>query len=105
MDNKKLLAEIKEKLHSEFKGIIEKVILYGSQVKGKATDDSDYDILIIVNEDYDWRLKNQILDSLYDLDLKYDILIDAKIISLDELKTIKGVQPFILEAMQQGIRA
>jgi len=103
MNNLELLNEIKEKLRSEFPGIIEKVILFGSQVKGKATEDSDHDILVIVKNNYDWKFKNKILDLIYDFDLKYDILTDIKIISSKELNTIKGKQPFILEAFQYGI--
>ncbi len=103
MNNLELLTEIKQKLQQEFPGIIDKVILFGSQVKGKATEDSDHDILIVINTDYDWKLKNQIIDFLYDFDLKYDILTDVKVISEEELKTIKGKQPFILEAFEYGL--
>ncbi|MGA9292948.1 MAG: nucleotidyltransferase domain-containing protein [Ignavibacteriaceae bacterium] len=103
MENLILITEIKQKIQSEFPGLIEKVILFGSQVKGNATENSDYDILIIIKKDYEWKLKTQILDFLYDFNLKYDILIDVKLISLNELKTIKGYQPFILEAFEHGI--
>jgi len=103
MNNLHLLNEIKEKLLSEFPGIIEKVILFGSQVKGNATENSDHDILIVVNIDYDWKFKNKIYDIIYDFDLKYDILTDIKIISEEELLTIKGKQPFILDALEYGI--
>ena len=50
MDNLLLLSEIKgESFLSEFPGIIEKVILFGSQAKGNATENSDHDILVVVN--------------------------------------------------------
>ena len=103
MNNLKLLNEIKGKLQSEFPGIIERVILFGSQAKGKATEDSDHDILVIVNKDYDWRFEEKIYEVIYEFDLKYEIFVDVKLISLNELKTIKGYQPFILEALEQGI--
>ena len=103
MNNLELLSAIKERLLQEFPGIIDKVILFGSQVKGKATKDSDHDILVVVNKRYNYKLKNQILDLLYDFDLKYEILTDVKVISKEELKTIKGKQPFILEDFKYGI--
>ena len=103
MDNLELLKEIKERLQLEFPGIIEKVILFGSQAKGKANEDSDYDILVIINKKYDWKIKNKIVDLIYDFDLKYDILTDIKTISSEELNTIKGKQPFIVDAFQYGI--
>jgi predicted nucleotidyltransferase len=99
MNNLHLLNEIKERLLSEFPGIIEKVILFGSQVMGNATENSDHDILIVVNIDYDWKFKNKI----YDFNLKYNILTDIKLISLNELNTIKVCQPFVLEAIEHGI--
>ena len=105
MDNQKLLTEIKQSLLQEFPGIIDRVILFGSQAKGTATENSDHDILVVVNTDYDRKLKDKVLDLLYDFDLKYDILIDVKVISQAELKTIKGYQPFILEAFEHGIVA
>ncbi len=103
MNNLELITEIKQALQQEFPDIIDKVILFGSQAKGNATENSDHDILVVVNTDYDWKLKNRILEILYDFDLKYDILTDVKVISQDELKTIKGKQPFILEAFEYGL--
>lgn len=103
MNNLELLNEIKEKLQSVFPEIIEKVVLFGSHAKGKADEDSDYDILIIVKRNYDWKLKNKLIDLIYDFDLKYDILTDIKIISKEELNTIKGKQHFIQDAFEFGI--
>ena len=41
-------------------------------------------------------------DTTYDIDLKYDLLTDLKIISTDELKTLKGKLPFIQAAIEKG---
>ncbi|MEW5842737.1 MAG: nucleotidyltransferase domain-containing protein [Bacteroidota bacterium] len=103
MNNLELLNEIKEKLLLNFPGIIEKVVLFGSQAKGNALDDSDYDILVIVGKNYDWQLKNKLIDLIYDFDLKYNIFTDVKIISKEELNTVKGKQPFIQNALEFGI--
>lgn len=105
MNNPDLLIEIKQKLHAEFPGVIEHVILFGSHAKGQATSDSDYDILVIVNKDYDWKFEEKVYKVIYEFDLKYEVFVDVKLISLNELKTIKGYQPFVLEALEQGIRA
>jgi len=103
MNNLELLNEIKEKLRSNFPDIIEKVVLFGSHAKGNALEDSDYDILVIVKKNYDWQLKNKLIDLIYDFDLKYNIFTDIKIISNEELNTIKGKQPFIQNALEFGI--
>jgi predicted nucleotidyltransferase len=103
MDNKKILKELKALLIENFSDCIDKVILFGSQALNTAKDYSDYDILVILKKDYDWQLEDSILSLCYEIDLKYDILTDVKLISRNELTTIKGKQPFILNALQHGL--
>ena len=100
--NKIILTELKELLTAGFGDDIGRVILFGSQVEGRARRYSDYDILVILNKDYGWRLEDAILDSCYEIDLKYDIVTDVKVISRNELNTMKGKQPFILNALEHG---
>ena len=44
------LMELSRKLKEEFKDKIEEVIVFGSYVRGDFREDSDIDILIVVNE-------------------------------------------------------
>lgn len=99
----KALKELKELLFKSFPDYIDKVILYGSQASGTAKDYSDYDILVILKKAYDWKLKNEIYDKSWEVDFKYDILTDIRLISNPELETIKGKQPFISNAIEKGI--
>jgi len=103
MFNQQALSELKTLLSATFPGEIEQVILYGSQAKGTAVEDSDYDVLIIVNHPYDWRFEHQIYDATWEIDFKYDILTDVKCISTDELQTIKGKLPFVQNAFAEGV--
>jgi predicted nucleotidyltransferase len=52
-DKLTILRELKDLLQERFHGDIQEVILFGSQATGTAREDSDYDILIVVNRDYD----------------------------------------------------
>ena len=103
MFNRQAMQKLKELLVSTFPSDIEKVILFGSQVKGDARKSSDYDVLVIVNHDYDWKFKNKIYDTAWEIDFEHDILTDVKLISTNELQTLKGKQPFIQDAFEHGV--
>lgn len=104
MKKTKILKELKALLLKHFGDDIEEVILFGSQVNGKAREYSDYDVLIILKNDYDWRYKDKISAVCNKIDLKYEVFIDDKIISQRELSTLKGRVPFVLDALETGIR-
>jgi len=58
-----------------------------------------------MNQPISWRQQREIADEIYFIDLKYNILIDVKIISEPEFKTLRGKQPYIQRALQEGIVA
>ena len=103
MDDKTILKELHNLLTEKFPGQIEKIILFGSRAYGNAYIYSDYDVLILLKSYYDWRLKQSIQETCWEIDYKYDILTDVKVISLAELQTIRGKQPYITNALQYGI--
>jgi len=107
MDEKlKIIRELKLKLIENFGDNIVNVILFGSQITGKANEFSDYDILIVLKNEYDWKLRNEIYAVCYDIELDYDIIFDTTLISLNELNnTLRGKQPFICSALNNGIAA
>ena len=98
-----IAQKLKRILFQRFGDITDRIILFGSRSKGTTQPDSDYDILIVLKTDYDWIMENDILDACYQLDLEYNLLTDIKIISLQELKSLKGKQPFIMTAVAEGI--
>ena len=100
----KILKQFKSQLKQSFRNDIQDVILFGSQVTGEMLGNSDYDILIVLNRDYDRVYKEKILDVVYDFELKYEIFIDFKIISIQELNhSIRGKQPIFREAIEKGV--
>lgn len=103
MRNKTLLKKIKAELSCQFDNLISRVILFGSRMDKTARKSSDYDVLIVLNEQISWQDKDKILDVITEMNLKYELIIDAHIISVPELHTIKGRQPYILKALETGL--
>jgi len=103
MDNMTLLKKMKSLLIDVYGDLVVKIILFGSRVDGTAKEYSDYDVLIVVNKTLDWKTKDSIRDTLYNLNIEYDILLSVQVISEPELTTILGKQPFIQNAIERGV--
>jgi predicted nucleotidyltransferase len=104
-DSKQILNDLKLNLQMRYSDTVKNVILFGSQAKDIANEFSDYDILILLNKDYSRQDEDTILDICYDIDLKYNIMIDAHLLSTNELMTRRGKQPIFINALKNGIYA
>lgn len=106
MINKRIiLIDLKNRLEEQYSNSVKNVVLFGSQANNNANEFSDYDVLILLNQDYNKNDENRILDICYDIDLKYDILIDAHLLSINELEAKRGKQPIFVNALKNGIYA
>lgn len=103
MDAKKLLKELKNLLEHKLSLKIRKIFLYGSQINGNSQDYSDYDILIVLENDFNWKLEEEIYNTAYELMLLYDVVLDIKIISMNDMETSKGRQPYIQNAIKSEV--
>ena len=72
-ENEKMaLQELKQKLLKSFPDV--KVILYGSKVRSDDEEFSDIDLLILINSQVIRRIKEEITEITYDMELKYDVV-------------------------------
>lgn len=53
--------------------------IYGSKVRGDDNDDSDIDLLVVV-DGLTWKIESKIMDIAYDIELEYDVLLSTHII-------------------------
>jgi len=105
IDKRLILIDLKHKLEEQCSDSVKNVVLFGSQVNNSSTEFSDYDVLILLNQDYSRNDENRILDICYDIDLKYNIIIDAHLLSTKELESKRGRQPIFINALKNGIYA
>lgn len=97
-----IIAEIKSFLITKFTDGIKQVILYGSFARGEATDDSDIDVAVIVDDE----LNNDKIETSLE-DLLLTILLEKKelvsVIIIPESRFNNYKSPFILNTRKEGV--
>ncbi len=80
-----------------------KIYLYGSRSKGMAKDDSDWDLLILLNKDkISEETERKITYPLYDLEFDTGEVISPMVYSQKEWNTKYKVTPFYKNVMSEG---
>lgn len=80
------------------------VILFGSRARGEATDHSDWDVLILLNQNQVSRLLEQeFRDVLFDVELEIEEPISTFVFSRSDWETRHVASPFYKSVMQEGI--
>lgn len=105
IDKLQILQELKKHLQKHYAASVKDVILFGSQSIGNVKADSDFDILVVLTKPYSREDEEKILDICYEIDLRYNILIDIHLLSQNELNSLRGKQPIYLNALSKGVYA
>ncbi len=87
-DDKTILMELKDRLNNFLSDRLIRFVLYGSRARGDYDAESDIDIAIIVRG-LTRELKNQILDIVADIELKYLTPISTLILSEEDFDLLK----------------
>ena len=80
-----------------------KIILYGSVARGDNTWESDVDIAVLTTRHYDWKARNELYDSLWEYDLKYDTLFSIVPIESYKFFQCKNDIPLYMNIEKEGI--
>jgi predicted nucleotidyltransferase len=79
-----------------------KIILFGSRARGSAREDSDWDLLILVDKKLTHEIEDKILDAIYDFSLKADELFTPFIYSQSDWDKYR-LLPFYKNVESEGI--
>jgi predicted nucleotidyltransferase len=99
---KRLVDQVKAHLLERYGAGIKRVILCGSHARGEATEDSDVDVLVLVDQSLDPReVDNSLSDLLYDIILEEHELVS--VVTIPEERYENYNSPFILNVRKEGM--
>lgn len=100
------LKQYTEQLRTVYKDHLKAVILYGSYARGDYREDSDVDIMILLDlsdmEIKDYR--HELSGLTYDFNMDYDLDIKPIAKNIDHFEKWSGVYPFYSNVNQEGVR-
>ena len=102
-NNHDILVDFGKLLRQHLSDNLNDLVLFGSQTTGKAKKDSDYDFLVILKQNPDWKTEREISDLSYEIELKYNIITDTHVLGVSELSTLRGKQPIYVNAIERGL--
>jgi len=98
----KVLRKLKKELLRIYGGQIESIILYGSQARGDAREDSDIDVLLVLKDEFNYlEMLKRSDDQVVSLSLENDVVISRAFVSKREYKERQS--PFLINVRRDGV--
>lgn len=101
-----ILDKMKESYKCAYQDKLCEVLLYGSYARGDYTEESDIDIVAIVDDDR-MNVQNtlrQVWKDAADIGLEHDVIVSPLAIPLSEFQAYKDVLPLYKNIRREGIR-
>ncbi|MFO7650862.1 MAG: nucleotidyltransferase domain-containing protein [bacterium] len=93
---------LKEVLTRDFG--LARLVLFGSKARGDSHRESDIDVIIVLRDEFDWRVKHAIFDICFDISLEHDVLLQPVVFSLaDYDKPVTRATPLLLAVEEEGV--
>ena len=97
-----ILKELKTRLTSLYGERLKRLILFGSWARGEATEDSDIDIVVVLDGDVNPGEEiDRTIDIINDINLKYDVLVSIYPVSESVYETVNS--PLLLNLRKEGL--
>ena len=97
-----ILKELKSGLTSLYRERLKRLILFGSWARGEATEDSDIDIVVVLDGDVNPGEEiDRTIDIINDINLKYDVLVSIYPVSESVYETVNS--PLLLNLRKEGL--
>ena len=99
-----ILKEFREELENLYGKSLKSIILYGSWARGDATEDSDIDLLIVLEgKVIPGKEIDRMIDIITEINLKHGVLISIYPVSEDDYSTINS--PLLINVRREGVPA
>jgi len=101
-DIRSLTEKIRAQLKERYGSKVLQIILYGSFARGKATSESDVDLLVVVDDSLDpWEVRRSLDDVLLDILLANGRLVSVLVVPKSFYENYRS--PFLKQVQKEGI--
>jgi len=102
MKTKEAIEEFKKEVKKLYGERLKHIILYGSYARGSAAEDSDIDLLIVLEGDVKPGEEiDRMIDIITEINLRYNVLISVYPISGEDYKKVNS--PLLINVRREGL--
>jgi predicted nucleotidyltransferase len=99
-EREKIVEELRERIADRYP--VREIRVFGSSARGDTREGSDIDVWVCLNE-LNREIEEALFDIAYDMELKYDCLIDLIAVSEQDLNGKIGISPIQKNILSEGI--
>ncbi len=101
-----VLTKLRKEAETVFGENLREMILYGSYARGDNTNESDIDVMFIVDIPVEAEIENSLLltDVVFDLNLEFDVVISPLVESRIKYEKYKNINPLFIAVEREGVR-